>query len=76
MDDDYEDNQPQGEKLVSNDNAIAILFDTEERLDKIKHEWRGDILVDGKWKNAFKPLARDYFINKFKADVSLNKIRT
>jgi hypothetical protein len=64
MDDEYEDNQPQGAKLVSNDNAIAILFDTEERLDKIKHEWRGDILVDGKWKNTYKPLARDYFINK------------
>jgi len=64
MDDTDEYSTPQQERLVSNDNAIGILFDTEDRLDKLKHEWRGDILVDGKWTNMYKPLARDYFINK------------
>lgn len=60
----YESSSQSKGSLVSNDNAIQILFDTEERLDKIKHEWRGDTLVNGKWKATFTPLARDYFINK------------
>ena len=59
--DEYED---RGDPISNRESFVSELFETNERLERIKHRWRGDVEVNGVWVQKFEPLASDSFINK------------
>lgn len=59
----YEDNS-QNYYNKNNNDIISQLVNTEDRLERLKREWRGEVLVNNKWIRINEELATDEFINK------------
>lgn len=59
-----EDTIPQGEPLASREDLIATIFNTQVRLELMKHRLRGDEESNGFWKPTKNGLAPDDFILK------------
>lgn len=59
-----EDYEQRGEPIANRESLVSEIFETNDRLERLKHRWRGDIEVKGVWRNKFEPMASDAFINK------------
>ena len=56
--------EERGEAISNRETLVSEIFETKERLEKLKHRWRGDIEINGHWIHKFDPMASDKFINK------------
>jgi len=56
--------EERGEPILNRETLVSEIFETGERLERLKHRWRGDVEIEGTWQQKFEPLASDSFINK------------
>jgi len=56
--------EPVGEPIEDKDNFINNIFNTKNRIDKLKHRLRGDLDKNGVWEGSEHSLAPESFINK------------